>query len=407
MAINLRSSLCPHTIMALTFLLWNARSLLRKSQEFKTYLDDNLPSVVAVCETWLHPHLQFSLPGYTIARKDRDQGRGGGVLLAIRNTLTHTHFTPPSHGGRLEVTAARIALRRGWLTVAVCYNPGGATSPQELQHYITHLPPPVLIMGNFNAHHQCWDPHLPFHHRNAMGNVLYRTLLDSSHLSLLSPPGLLTRFDPHTGAASVLDLFLGDASLSSMEFKEGPYMGSDHIPIVATIQTITPQPSPGCLPRWNLRSSNWCRYSEALNAHPPIPDLPLGEAVQSFGQALLRAGRASFNLTTHRSPRRPGKPWWDDSCAQAVRARRQAWNQWRKTPTLQAGRHYRQLDAICAKTILRAKRRAWDSHTSSLSFSSSTKRTWDFIHCMEGKKNTPLHSTGSQLPDSARRSTKS
>ncbi|MPD02348.1 hypothetical protein E2C01_097926 [Portunus trituberculatus] len=59
-----------------------------------------------------------------------------------------------------------------------------------------------------------------------------------------------------------------------------------------------------------------------------------------------------------------------------------------KDPTPQAGEKYQRLEDKCTKTILQTKRRAWDSHTSSLSFSSSTKRTWDFLHCMEGRKRT-------------------
>ena len=93
----------------------------------------------------------------------------------------------------------------------------------------------------------------------------------------------------------------------------------------------------------------------------------------------------AFRLTTHRTLRRPGKPWWNDQCAQAVRAHCQAWNRWRRAPLTTTGEKYRRLDAICARTISRAKE-AWDSYCSSLSFFSSTKRTWAFLHAMEGKK---------------------
>ena len=135
-------------------------------------------------------------------RKDRQQGRGGGVLLALRNELLHSPLSLPQWpAGRLEIVAGRVSLQQGWLTVAVIYNPGGATY-QELEHYISSLPPPMLIMGDFNAHHQYWEPDLPLHHRNTSGTALFQIMMDSSHLSLLSPPGLATRLHPHTGASS-------------------------------------------------------------------------------------------------------------------------------------------------------------------------------------------------------------
>lgn len=85
-----------------------------------------------------------------------------------------------------------------------------------------------------------------------------------------------------------------------------------------------------------------------------------------------------------------GKAWWNNACHQAVQVRRRAWSQWRRSQTPQAGKEYQRLDAICAKTILQHKRKAWDSHCSSLSFSSNTKRTWDFLHAMAGKTRHPV-----------------
>ena len=81
--------------MALTAFFWNARSILRKGHELQSYLKDTFPTVIGLCETWLSPQLSFNIPGYTIFREDRQQGRGGGVLLALRDTLTCTPLPLP------------------------------------------------------------------------------------------------------------------------------------------------------------------------------------------------------------------------------------------------------------------------------------------------------------------------
>ena len=44
---------------------------------------------------------------------------------------------------------------------------------------------------------------------NTSGNILHQVLIDSLHLSLLSPPGLATRFHSHITTPSALDLLLG------------------------------------------------------------------------------------------------------------------------------------------------------------------------------------------------------
>ncbi|XP_045130249.1 uncharacterized protein LOC123515571 [Portunus trituberculatus] len=285
--------------MALSFMLWNARSLLRKTQELETHLGDTLPSVVGICETWLPPHLSLSFPGYNIIRKDRGQGRGGGVLLAIHDSLVSSPLPiPQSQDGRLEVVAARVGLGGGWLTVAACYNPGGTAGHREFMHYFSALQPPVLIMGDFNAHHTCWEPDLSPHHHNTSGNALFQALLDLKHVSLLSPPGLATRFHPHTGAASVLDLFLGDPTFKDSTFCTGPYMGSDHLPLLASLPQVSPQPQPGCMPRWRLNSSGWPQYVAVLPSSLDTQHLPWMKPQQP----LLGCCPRLAQLPSHSSP---------------------------------------------------------------------------------------------------------
>ena len=188
--------------MAFSLLLWNARSLPRKTQEFKNYLGITKPTVVGLCETWLSPHIYLNLPGYIVTWKDRCQGHSGGLLLAIQDTFTYSPIDLPQWPhGHLEVVAARVSSTKGWITVAACYNTQGTASYQEFTHYFSHLPPPVILMGDFNAHHRCWEPNLPLHHTNTSGKALFQVILDSPHLSLFSPPGLPTRYHPHTGGS--------------------------------------------------------------------------------------------------------------------------------------------------------------------------------------------------------------
>ncbi|XP_045122669.1 uncharacterized protein LOC123511112 [Portunus trituberculatus] len=214
-------------------------------------------------------------------------------------------------------------------------------------------------MRDFNAHPTCWEPDLPTHHHNTSGNAFFQALLNLTHVSFLSPPGLATRFHPHTGAASVLDLFLGDPTFKDSTFCTGPYMGSDHLPLLASLPQVSPRPQPGCMPRWRLNSSGWTRYVAALPSSLDTQHLSLDEAATTIAGVLTEAGTAAFPLITRCRPRHLGKPW--------LAALTAAW------------------DAICAKTILKAKRNAWDLHCSTLSFRSFPKRTVSFLRSMEGK----------------------
>ncbi|KAG0712236.1 hypothetical protein GWK47_018924 [Chionoecetes opilio] len=241
--------------------------------------------------------------------------------------------TSTNRRGRLEVVAARIATEQGWLSVAVCYNADGATY-QELEYYFSLLPPPVVVMGDFNAHHRCWEPDLPRHLTNTSGRALFQVILDSPRLSLLSPPGLPTRYHPHTGAGTVLDLFLGDPAFSAVTVTTWSYMGSDHLPLLASFPAVTARPHPGCLPRWRFTPSGWHLFEEALQDPPNISSLPLDEAAVSFSTFLEDAGTAAFRRSTRRAPRRPGKSGGARNAPRQLRPVGGRGNQWRRVPDL-------------------------------------------------------------------------
>ncbi|KAG0727382.1 hypothetical protein GWK47_004017 [Chionoecetes opilio] len=159
-----------------------------------------------------------------------------------------------------------------------------------------------------------------------------------------------------------------------------------------------PKPHPGCLPRWNkiLRVA-------ALQGGPPALTGYLHSTLGGRRVFLLSdAGDGGCGCLSpcHAShTRRPGKPWWNDDCARAVLARRRAWNQWRRTPTILAGTNYRRLNAFSAKIILKARGvpgAPTAPPSPSLPF---TKRTWDFLHSMEGRKaHHPIPLTDGLLP---------
>lgn len=74
--------------MVLTILQWNARSLISNGQEFKKYVEDLevKPDIICIQESWLIPRLDFVIKGYTSVRRDRDSGKGGGVITFIQRT---------------------------------------------------------------------------------------------------------------------------------------------------------------------------------------------------------------------------------------------------------------------------------------------------------------------------------
>ena len=104
----------------LRFFLWNARSLVRKTQDFKVTISDLKPHMIGVCETWLRSSLDLRIPGFVLTRKDRPGRVGGGLLLATKDTIPTAPLPlRPYAGGHLEVQAIKVAVRSGWIGVMV------------------------------------------------------------------------------------------------------------------------------------------------------------------------------------------------------------------------------------------------------------------------------------------------
>ena len=234
------------------FVFWNARSLYRKLPIFKTTLFSYSPLVVGVCETWLTEAYSPSFPNYASYRLDREPGEaGGGLLLLVHQSLPSCPLTiTPFPGGKLEYLGVTVTFNSGPLNILLIYNPCLDVSLQEFNFLFSQLSSPALVMGDFNAHHDFWEPALPRSRRNRSGLSLSSFLADSTSFSLLTPPGLPTRTDPVSGKSSTLDLCLGNGPLLFTTVTTGPYMGSDHLPVVFTFPLVSPHPPPSRRPRW-------------------------------------------------------------------------------------------------------------------------------------------------------------
>lgn len=138
--------------------MWNARSLRRKLTFFQSLVYSKSFDLFCVTETWLSPHILDSeiLPtGYTIYRQDRGS-RGGGVLVAISNRISSSHFpTSTSH----ELLVIHLAIKPDTY-ICCAYLP--PSSPVSLYTDtilpLCSLPRPsrIILVGDFNLPDVDW-----------------------------------------------------------------------------------------------------------------------------------------------------------------------------------------------------------------------------------------------------------
>ena len=89
---------------------FNSRSLVSKLSTFQSFVFSTGYDQICVTETWLSDHIfdQEIMPSqYSIYCNDRTT-RGGGVMIAIKDTIPVTRFSSPDH---LEIITVRLELQ--------------------------------------------------------------------------------------------------------------------------------------------------------------------------------------------------------------------------------------------------------------------------------------------------------
>lgn len=232
--------------MALSIYYQNIRGMKSKTTDISTAILNNEYDIICLCETWLDDSIfsaEFFDSRYTVYRRDRSSSfklrfgkhHGGGVLIAISNTLLSEHRADLQTS--VEDLWLRIKLKNTYLHLCVVYLP--SYLPIELffefinrcEDVVLHSKSSssTLILGDFNLPSIIWskssDPtvtipdnkstyltdfiarsnllqlnYLP----NKNNKTLDLALTDSTCLCILSSTTPISRIDDHHPPFEVL-----------------------------------------------------------------------------------------------------------------------------------------------------------------------------------------------------------
>lgn len=114
----------------------NIRSIFSKRTELCSYLENSDCDILLLTETWLNFEIADTeilpdLDQFSIFRKDRDDRRGGGVLIAVRK---HIVCFVIDTGAMIEILWVCIAHNTSKMIIGICYRP-----PDSPDTFITNL----------------------------------------------------------------------------------------------------------------------------------------------------------------------------------------------------------------------------------------------------------------------------
>ena len=102
----------------------NARSIINKKSELDFLVADIDPHVIGITESWANEDIvdaELALTGYVMFRKDRQERRGGGVILYVKESIQAYEITLKSEADSVEAIWCNIVTRNLTLTIGVVY----------------------------------------------------------------------------------------------------------------------------------------------------------------------------------------------------------------------------------------------------------------------------------------------
>ena len=364
----------PHLI------LWNARGIYSKLTQLKNYINLLEPLIVCITETHLKEKYSPKFQNYTVYRKDRDDGFGGLLILTHNSITTKLNNIIVPQTGDLEPLSIQYNFQNRWATLILLYNPCKNLSESEISSYLDQLGEIGILCGDLNAHHESWELSGPT--PNPSGKSLFAALTKSTDLRLLNPTDLPTRIDPHSGKSSNIDLIISTPQYNHLNIEVGDDLGSDHQSVVLFSEEKT-LPLLYFRTRWTLKSELWCDWRRSLKAIPdilsPRPDETLQSDFASFKEYLLDCSHQYFTVTNSSKPKRPGQPWWSETCERAVLLRKKALNKFSKRPTPNNKTLLNQASKNAKEVIKKCKEDSWSTFLSSLNARTPASSVWKFL----------------------------
>lgn len=177
--------------------------------------------IIGVSETWLNEKIPTSLLiksyPYSAFRKDRSEGRGGGVALFFKKTLTMNNLKLPDEFWDTEIIVCDIFDKfQSKTRIILCYRPPNISEEDDVKlsnclKWAINTQCKTVIIGDFNL------PNINYFRAD---QIIQKTLLDTGFKQIVDKP---------TRDENILDLiFVSSPFLIFDLFIDPPFSTSDH-----------------------------------------------------------------------------------------------------------------------------------------------------------------------------------
>ena len=118
-------------------------------------LNEHNPGVISLQETKLGNALYNPGLNYDIYRKSprNDNHPHGGVAVIVNKSVQHSNVPLNTD---LQAIAVRVCFERKITICSIYLPPRSGFTLNDVQALLNQLPPPFLLLGDFNSHSPLW-----------------------------------------------------------------------------------------------------------------------------------------------------------------------------------------------------------------------------------------------------------
>ena len=361
---------------------WNCRGLKPKLDEISLLISQYNPSVFCLQETFLKPDDTITLKGFDTYNyiHSNCQKPSGGSSIFVKSSCPQRNIQLTTE---LQATAVSVTLDKEITICSIYIPPSFSLKTEHLDSLLKQLPPPYLLLGDFNGHNILWGNK----ENNSRGEHI-ENFITNNDICLMNDKSYTYMHHP-TGSFSSIDLSLCHPSLfldfSWSVCKDQHH--SDHFPIVIQSNTSTVEDHN---PKWKLNKANWevfqslCTETITLESFKDSLD-PLSD----FTSSLIDISSKCIPKTSTNPTK--SNPWYNDECKEAIKTRKQALNKFKKYPTKDNLNQVKVFRAKARRTIKISKRKSWRSYVSKINHKTPIKKVWDMIRKISGKTKSPSY----------------
>ena len=141
--------------MANKLIQWNCRGLKANFNKLRLLPTGLCPSIICLHETFLKPTDNLKIRGYTLYSyiHQAEERASGGSSIVVNNSVPRSLIPLNTN---LQAVAVKMTLHKPIHVCSIYLPPGDRFSIADVEHLISQLPKPFIIMVDFNSHSNVW-----------------------------------------------------------------------------------------------------------------------------------------------------------------------------------------------------------------------------------------------------------